>query len=176
MPFTVTRLARACGLSRTAILYYESIGLIRAPKRSDGNYRVYGQSDLDRLRQICVYRDAGLRLDDIRSILDQPRSGAAAVLERRLAEIGREIATLRDHQKSIARILQTGKFRRLPVITKEKWTQIMSNAGFTHEDMWRWHAEFEKSAPQEHQEFLEFLHIPGAEVQTIRERSRQFKA
>ena len=48
----------------------------------------------------------------------------------------------------------------------------MSAAGFTRDDMHRWHAEFEKSAPQEHQEFLEFLHIPEQEVKSIREWSR----
>jgi hypothetical protein len=51
----------------------------------------------------------------------------------------------------------------------------MSAAGFTKDDMHRWHAEFEKSAPQEHQEFLEFLHIPEQEVKSIREWSRGFK-
>jgi hypothetical protein len=37
----------------------------------------------------------------------------------------------------------------------------------------RWHAEFERSAPEEHQEFLEFLHIPAEEVATIRTQSRK---
>jgi hypothetical protein len=36
----------------------------------------------------------------------------------------------------------------------------------------RWHAEFEKAAPDEHQEFLEFLHIPAAEIRSIRDSSR----
>jgi len=172
MPLTVTRLARACGLSRTTVLYYEAMGLLKA-KRTSGNYRVYGDADLERLRQIRIYRDAGLTIADIRSVLDKPRSDAAVVLERRLAELGKEIENLRDHQKNIARILQIGKFRRIPVVTKEKWVQIMSGAGFSNEDMWRWHSEFEKSAPQEHQEFLEFLHIPADEITTIRERSRR---
>jgi hypothetical protein len=38
--------------------------------------------------------------------------------------------------------------------------------------MHRWHSEFERSAPDEHQEFLEFLHIPEPEIKTIREQSR----
>ena len=38
--------------------------------------------------------------------------------------------------------------------------------------MHRWHAEFERSAPAEHQKFLEFLHIPSDEVARIREWSR----
>jgi len=47
----------------------------------------------------------------------------------------------------------------------------MRAAGFSDEDMHRWHAEFEKKAPAEHQEFLEFLHIPREEVNAIREWS-----
>jgi hypothetical protein len=59
------------------------------------------------------------------------------------------------------------------MVTKEKWTAIMKAAGFSDEDMHRWHAEFEKSAPDEHQEFLEFLHIPSDELSRIRAWSKQ---
>ena len=58
------------------------------------------------------------------------------------------------------------------MVTKEKWVAVMRAAGFTDDDMHRWHAQFEKSAPREHQEFLEFLHIAPAEIKTIREQSR----
>ena len=60
------------------------------------------------------------------------------------------------------------------MVTKEKWTGIMRSAGFTDEDMHRWHAEFERNAPEEHQEFLEFLHIPANEVSHIRDWSRRW--
>ena len=59
------------------------------------------------------------------------------------------------------------------MVTKQRWVDIMKAAGFSDDDMHRWHAEFEKSAPQEHQEFLEFLHIPEDEVKTIREFSQK---
>ena len=59
------------------------------------------------------------------------------------------------------------------MVTKEKWVAIMKAAGFSEDDMHRWHAEFEKSAPDEHQEFLEFLHIPPAELTRIRDWSRE---
>ncbi len=52
--FTVTKLARRCGLSRTALLYYESIGLMPPAQRSGGNYRCYGEADMQRLLQICA--------------------------------------------------------------------------------------------------------------------------
>ena len=174
MPLTVTKLARACHLARSTVLYYESIGLLARPRRTAGNYRVYTEKDVGRLRQICAYRDAGLELGDIRSILDAPHTDAAAVLRRRLVELSAGIERLQEHQRAIARLLQTtDRLRRIPMVTKEKWTAIMSAAGFTKEDMHRWHAEFEKSAPQEHQEFLEFLHIPEQEVKSIRQWSRE---
>ena len=50
MSLTVTRLARSCNLARSTVLYYESIGLLTRPRRSAGNYRVYAEKDLDRLR------------------------------------------------------------------------------------------------------------------------------
>ena len=171
---TVSRLARTCGLSRSTLLYYESIGLLKPAARSGSNYRGYGPRDVDRLKQICTYRDAGLKLQDIRAILDRPERGAAAVLKRRMIELNAEIEKLRGHQRAILQLLQNSNaFGRTKVISKEKWVSIMKASGFTEADMHRWHAEFERSAPQEHQEFLEFLHIPAPEIATIRDWSRK---
>ena len=61
------------------------------------------------------------------------------------------------------------------MITKEKWVSIMKASGLSEADMHRWHAEFEKAAPEDHQEFLEFLHIPAAEIAAIRDWSRAAK-
>ena len=57
------------------------------------------------------------------------------------------------------------------MVTKQKWVEIMRAAGFSEEQKHRWHREFERAAPAEHQEFLEFLHIPPGEVKQIREWS-----
>lgn len=170
---TVTQLARRCGMSRTALLYYESIGLMPAAERSSGNYRCYGEGAVRRLEQIRAYRDAGLRLNDIRVVLDRPGGDAFRVLERRLIEIDAEIGALREHQQAIVKMLRSkrlGKVKKM--ITKEKWVAIMKGCGLSDEQMHRWHAEFERSAPAEHQEFLEFLHIAPAEISRIREASR----
>jgi DNA-binding transcriptional MerR regulator len=171
--WTVSKLAERCGLSRGTLLYYESIGLLKPASRSAANYRRYSEKDLRRLEQICVYRDAGLKLEDIRAILDRPENDAASVLKRRLLELNTEIENLRGHQRAILRLLQVkNSIWRNKVITKDKWTAIMAASGFSEDDMRRWHAEFEKAAPEEHQQFLEFLHIPGDEIHDIRERSK----
>ncbi|HUN85727.1 MAG TPA: MerR family transcriptional regulator [Terracidiphilus sp.] len=174
---TVTKLARRCGLSRTALLYYESVGLMPAPRRNSSNYRCYGEADLRRLLQIRAYRSAGLKLDDVRAIMksnpDRHGNEAAGVLKRRLLELDAEIGTLRAHQRAILKLLEHDALGKAKMITKEKWVTIMRTCGFTNEQMNSWHVEFERSAPAEHQEFLEFLHIPPAEIKAIREHSRK---
>ena len=171
---TVSKLADSCGLSRSTVLYYESIGLLRASSRSGANYRRYSDADAARLRQICIYRDAGLKLDDIRVLLDRPGNDPSALLERRLVEIDNEIGRLREHQRAILKLLRTDEsFWRNNDMTKDKWVAIMKAAGFNENDMQRWHVEFEKADPAEHQQFLEYLHIPAADIDRIRAWSRQ---
>jgi DNA-binding transcriptional MerR regulator len=171
---TVSKLARLCGLSRTTVLYYESIGLLTPARRGTGRYRTYSEPDISRLRQICSWRHAGLKLDDILAIVSparpaRPESDMSAVLKRRLIELEAEIETKRNQQKSILLLLREKETH----MTKEKWTSIMSAAGLSDEDMRRWHGEFERAAPEDHREFLEYLHIPGSEIETIREWSRR---
>ena len=171
---TVSQLAKLCGLSRTTLLYYESIGLLPPACRSSSNYRSYAAEQLERLRSICAYRDAGLRLSDIRQILDEASNEATTVLKRRLLELDREIETLRQHQYAILRLLQAGDGTwRTSSMTKEKWVSILRAAGFSEEDMRRWHKQFEQQAPDEHQQFLEYLHIPAEEIGRIRTWSRE---
>jgi DNA-binding transcriptional MerR regulator len=172
------------------LLYYESIGLLKPSARTPGNYRSSSEADSRRLERICIYRDAGIKLADIRSILTGPDNDAAAVLQRRLIEISGEIERSRDHQQAILKLLKhKNSFRRTKVITKEKWISIMKASGLSGVDMQRWHQEFERSAPQEHQEFmfrrglvstsygiikfLEFLHIPADEIRSIRDSCRK---
>lgn len=58
-------------------------------------------------------------------------------------------------------------------MTKDKWVAIMRAAGFSDEQMKRWHVEFERAEPAEHQKLLEYLQIPTAEIEKIRQWSRQ---
>ena len=170
---TVSEAAKQCGLSRTTPLYYESMRLLRPPRRKSNGYRSYGEAELAILKRVCAYRQAGLTVADIRAVLNQRDTDATAVLQRRLVEISGDIERLRQHQRAIFQLLgQRKRMERNKVITKEKWVSIMAAAGLSKEDMNRWHHEFEKSAPTEHQEFLEFLHIPAEEIRTIRSASR----
>jgi DNA-binding transcriptional MerR regulator len=173
---SVSQIAKQFRLSRTTILYYESCGLLRPALRSAANYRYYGEKEERILEQVCLYRSVGLSIRDIRLVLAAPESESASVLKRRLRELDAEINQLRGHQLEILRLLRSKSFlRRTKSMTKEKWVSIMKSAGFREADMRRWHREFERSAPEEHQAFLQYLRVPAEEIRSIREWSRKPK-
>jgi len=67
----IQEVAAETGLTTRAIRYYEEIGLLAPAARSDGDYRLYDDSDLERLRFIRSLRDdAGFSLAQIGQLLE----------------------------------------------------------------------------------------------------------
>lgn len=171
---SVSQIAKRFGRSRTTILYYESCGLLRPSHRTRANYRLYGDKEVQMLERICLYRSVGLSVSSIRTMLANPETDVAALLRRRLRELDTEVSRLREHQAVILRLLQNKNIlRRTKNMTKEKWVSIMKAAGFSEDDMRRWHREFEKASPEDHNEFLAYLNILDTEIKSIREWSGQ---
>ena len=54
MPYTVKHLCHRFNLSRSALLYYDSIGLLKPSGRTAGNYRIFTDEEIKRLDQICI--------------------------------------------------------------------------------------------------------------------------
>lgn len=69
MALKIGQLARAIGAKPETVRYYESIGLIAVPPRSDGGYRLYGEQHLDRLSFIRRARGLGFSIDEVRKLL-----------------------------------------------------------------------------------------------------------
>jgi len=171
--YTVGRLARRHGLSRSTLLYYDSIGLLRPSARTRASYRQYTEDDSRRLGLICRYREVGLSLSDIAKILAGSSRGMAAILERRLEALNAEIGALREQQRMIARLLRNrARLGRARALDKRGWVALLRATGMDEEDMQRWHVEFERLAPEAHQDFLESLGIPAREVDAIRRWAR----
>ena len=70
----------ASGVSAKMIRYYESIGLIRAPSRTDSNYRVYGSDEVHVLRFVKRARTLGFSVEETATLLSlwQDKSRASA--------------------------------------------------------------------------------------------------
>lgn len=173
MTYTIGRLARTFGLSRSALLYYDSIGLLRPTEHVAGEYRRYSEEDAARLSRICAYRQVGLSLADIKAALDEPDSRLSGILEARLDELNRDMAALREQQRVIVGLLKNrGAMReaekRIGYMNRETWVGLLESAGFGPLEMMRWHMAFERNNPEKHREFLEFLCIPDDEAARIR--------
>ena len=92
--------ARASGIPAKTIRYYEEIGLIQPAERSDGNYRVYGEHEVQTLRFIRRARSLGFSVDEVAELLDlwRDRSRSSrrvkALANRHLEDIDGKIAAL----------------------------------------------------------------------------------
>src|SRR5207344_865944 len=67
----INEVAAELGLTTRSIRYYEEVGLLEPAGRSDGDYRLYDPSDVERLRFIKGLRDdAGFSLAQIGQLLE----------------------------------------------------------------------------------------------------------
>jgi DNA-binding transcriptional MerR regulator len=170
---SISKLGRLFGLSRSTLLYYDRIGLLPPSGRTYSGYRYYTEKDKKRLERICHFREAGLTLADIRACLASGGRPGAKLLEKRLRQMGEEIRGLRSKHRLLAVMLARASVRPPPTVDKQMWVQMLRAAGMDNQAMARWHAEFERRAPDAHQEFLLSLGIPENEILHIREWSRR---
>ncbi len=104
--------ARASGVPAKTIRYYEEIGLIRPAGRSDGNYRVYGDLEVETLRFIRRARGLGFSVDEVAELLDLWRDRGRnsrqvkALANRHLADIDGKIAGLKTMRDSLNELIE----------------------------------------------------------------------
>ena len=97
---TISELARSLGLRADTLRYYERVGLLKPTGRSEAGYRLYDEASAERLRFIKGLQRMGLRLGDIKELLDVrdrgpcPCGHTEVLVERRLAEVQAEIEEL----------------------------------------------------------------------------------
>ena len=100
-------LAAEFGVHPKTIRYYEQIGLLPQPERTEAGYRVYAGSDRDRLHFITKAKTIGLTLSEIADILslrdrgDQPCDQVVELLDRKLAAVDRQMRLLADFRREL---------------------------------------------------------------------------
>ena len=72
MNYTVKQLADLAGVSRRTLHHYDEIGLLKPTTQGRNRYRYYDEAALLRLQQILFYRELGLGLSEIKTVVDQP--------------------------------------------------------------------------------------------------------
>ncbi|HED13034.1 MAG TPA: MerR family transcriptional regulator [Gammaproteobacteria bacterium] len=95
---TIGALSKRTGVKIETIRYYEHIGIMPNPPRTEGGQRIYSESHTKRLTFICRSRELGFSIDEIRSLLKLVDGGeitCGEVLDKTLGHI-------EDIQKKIA--------------------------------------------------------------------------
>ena len=64
-PNTIGVIAKKLGVTTRSIRYYEEIGLMGTYERSVSNYRIYGESEIVRLKFILKLKDLGVSLKEM---------------------------------------------------------------------------------------------------------------
>lgn len=98
--WTRAALAKAAGVGRETLRFYENKGLLGIPERNPAGHRMYGPEDLRRLRFISRAQSLGFSLADIAQLLAlsgnirEPRRKVREIAQARLEEIRLKIRDL----------------------------------------------------------------------------------
>ena len=92
----VAQVSKRTGVSVRTLHHYDQIGLLKPTEVTESGYRMYDDTALDKLYMILVYRELGLSLGEIGSILDAPDYDRNQVLEHQIKLMRRRIEKLQN--------------------------------------------------------------------------------
>lgn len=106
MEYTVQKLSHLAGVSSRTLRYYDEIGILKPARINSSGYRIYGSAEVDRLQQILFYRELGVGLENIKTIITEPDfDGIKALQEHReklLEKKGQLDVLIANVEKTIA--------------------------------------------------------------------------
>jgi Cd(II)/Pb(II)-responsive transcriptional regulator len=108
--YRIGELASRLSVAIETIRYYEKEGLLPQPARSEGNYRLYSDSERQRLEFILHCRALDMTHQEIRQLLglrDRPDQGCAevnAVLDAHVEHVAERLRALRSLQSELKAI------------------------------------------------------------------------
>ena len=107
----IGELSTRSGVPVRTIRFYEQERILAAPPRSSAGYRDYAESEVDRLSWVISAQRAGLKLAEIRSVLELRNEGQApcshtmGLLRGKQADIELRIAELRALRMEISTMI-----------------------------------------------------------------------
>lgn len=109
---TIGEAAKEAGVDPQTIRFYEKIGLLPKPARSENRYRQYGKADLNRIEFIKKAKALGLGLKEVGHILDikdhgqRPCAEVRKILNEKLTEVRKQVRLLHAFQKELQEYLE----------------------------------------------------------------------
>jgi DNA-binding transcriptional MerR regulator len=134
----IGELAKRLGLNVRTLRYYEAIGILPAPPRTEGGYRLYSECDEMLLRFVLQAKEVGFSLEEIRQILDLRRHGSPCgyvrdALCRHLAAVETRIIELQRLHAQLSAVMEAWQNSEAPMPAEiceviEQWPRLLTRA------------------------------------------------
>ncbi len=108
----IGEVAAETGITSKSIRYYESIGLITAPQRTNGGYRQYSDKDVQTLHFVRRARGLGFSVGEVEELLslyrDRHRASAdvRAIAIKRIADLDKKVAELDGMRATLTHLVE----------------------------------------------------------------------
>ena len=93
---TVKEVSDLTGVSVRALHHYDTIDLLKPTQVTEAGYRLYDDASIEKLYMILVFRELGLRLQEIADILHAPDYDRNLVLEKQIKLMQERICKLQN--------------------------------------------------------------------------------
>jgi DNA-binding transcriptional MerR regulator len=109
--FGIGRLAALTGVKISTIRFYEQIGLLNEPGRTEGGQRRYDKRTVRRLSFVRHARELGFDVDEVRELLtladrpDEPCQSVDAIARRQVGRIDAKIKSLRAMRRELMTVI-----------------------------------------------------------------------
>ena len=103
---TVGEVSTLLGVSVRALHHWDETGLVHPSRRSAAGYRLYCEADIMRIQQVLVYRQTGMNLADIKTVLDEPETDAMTHLRRQRELVQGQVSHLQQMLSSIDMVME----------------------------------------------------------------------
>jgi len=100
MEYTVKKLAALAGVSPRTLRFYDEIGLLKPQRINSSGYRIYTTAQADKLQQILYYRELGMDLEEIKTLMYSNSYNPAHALHDHLIK-------LKEKRSQIDRLIES---------------------------------------------------------------------
>ena len=105
--YSVGDVCALLGMTRKTLFYYDRTGLAKPTERiGPQGYKVYDEGALNRLRRIAAYRQAGLTIEEVRSLLNPDCPDEIRLLTDALERLQAEAEELRMKTEKLASLME----------------------------------------------------------------------
>lgn len=109
-----SEISKIVGVSKRTLQFYDDEGMIKV-ERSETNYRIYDESVLEKLWEIMIYKEMGVKLEEIKQLLEMSESEKKRFCKVQMRKIEEKINELEEQKRFISLIIVQG----LPQIPEE---------------------------------------------------------